>query len=185
MQSILPHGAVLCCHQVQGYAAVQCNGMLPPSAITKGWATSHPRRRRVAAQPRFDQDVVGISRWRVRCGLPTTRTCTLRRTQQSLLSIQFAHISVAFDLASALRPGRSPALHAFPRSQLAHLRDEEKVAKVGGPSKAGNTALTRGAKINVYPATIGGYGDSRIRLVISFAASTLALLRSLLPSESR
>ena len=29
----------LCGHQVQGYAAIQCNGMLPPSAITKGCAS--------------------------------------------------------------------------------------------------------------------------------------------------
>ncbi|MCU1253130.1 MAG: hypothetical protein JWQ49_6159 [Edaphobacter sp.] len=43
----------------------QSNEMLPPSAITKGCAKSHPRRRRAVAQPRFDQDVVGVRRWRV------------------------------------------------------------------------------------------------------------------------
>ena len=61
------------CHQVQSYADTHCNGMLPPSAITKGCAKSHPRRRRAVAQPRFDQDLVGVRRWRVRCGLPTNR----------------------------------------------------------------------------------------------------------------
>src|ERR1700758_4414663 len=44
----------------------KCNGMLPPSAITKGCAKSHPRRRRAVAQPGFDQDLVGVRRWRVR-----------------------------------------------------------------------------------------------------------------------
>jgi hypothetical protein len=32
---------------MQSYVAIQCNGMLPPSAITKGCAKSHSRRRRV------------------------------------------------------------------------------------------------------------------------------------------
>ena len=55
------------CHPVQRYAAIQCNGM--PSAITKWCAKSHPRHRRAVAQRRFDQDVVGVRRWRVWCGL--------------------------------------------------------------------------------------------------------------------
>src|SRR6266446_9953553 len=42
MQSILPPSAAKCCHQ-------KCNVMLPPSAITKGCAKSHPRRRRAVA----------------------------------------------------------------------------------------------------------------------------------------
>src|SRR5260370_18044931 len=71
MQSNLPPSAAKYCHQVQSYAAIQCNGVLPPSAITKGCPISHPRRRRAVAQPRFDQDVVGVRHWRVRCGLPT------------------------------------------------------------------------------------------------------------------
>jgi hypothetical protein len=50
----------------------RCNGM-PSSAITKGCAKYHPRRRRAAAKPRFDQDGVGVRRWEVRCGLPTIR----------------------------------------------------------------------------------------------------------------
>jgi hypothetical protein len=61
------------CHPVQRYAATQCNGMLPPLAITKGCAKSHPRRRRAVAQRGFDQDVVGVRHRRVRCGLPTIR----------------------------------------------------------------------------------------------------------------
>ena len=69
MQSILPPSAALHCHQAQSYAAIQCNGMLPPSAITKWCAKSHPRHRRAVAQRRFDQDVVGVRRWRVWCGL--------------------------------------------------------------------------------------------------------------------
>jgi hypothetical protein len=32
----------------------QCNGMLPPSATTKGCAKSHPRRRRAVKQSAFD-----------------------------------------------------------------------------------------------------------------------------------
>ncbi len=39
-------------------AAIQCNGMLPPSAITKGCAKSHPRRTRAVPQLRFGQDDV-------------------------------------------------------------------------------------------------------------------------------
>jgi hypothetical protein len=76
--------AIKFCHPVKRYnvmlppsatviAAIRCNGMLPPSAITKGCAKYHPRRRRAAAKQRFDQDVVGVRRWRVRCGLPTIR----------------------------------------------------------------------------------------------------------------
>jgi hypothetical protein len=53
MQSILPPSAALCSHQVQSYAAIQCNGMLPPSAITKRCAKSHPRRRRAVPRLRL------------------------------------------------------------------------------------------------------------------------------------
>ena len=48
--------AALCGDQVQSYAASQCNGMLPPSAITKGCTKSHQRRRRA----------VGLERCQVR-----------------------------------------------------------------------------------------------------------------------
>jgi hypothetical protein len=41
MQSILPRIAALCGHQAQSYAAIQYNGMLPPSAITKGQNLIH------------------------------------------------------------------------------------------------------------------------------------------------
>ena len=34
------------------YAAILCNGMLPPSAITKVCAKSHPRRRRAVERGR-------------------------------------------------------------------------------------------------------------------------------------
>src|SRR5260370_24762380 len=46
IQPILPPSAALCCHPVQWNAATERNVMLPPSAITKGCAKSHPRRRR-------------------------------------------------------------------------------------------------------------------------------------------
>jgi hypothetical protein len=41
-------------------SATQCNGTLPPSAITKGYAKSHPRRRRAVRRLRFGQDNVRL-----------------------------------------------------------------------------------------------------------------------------
>jgi hypothetical protein len=48
--------------------STQCKGMLPPSAITKGCAESHPRRRRAVPRFRFGQDDVWFELRRVRFG---------------------------------------------------------------------------------------------------------------------
>src|SRR5258708_14394668 len=87
MQSNLPPSAAKYCHQVQSYAAIQCSGVLPPSAITKGCAKSHPRRRRAVPRLRFDQDDVRFELRRVRCGLPTIRELTLGWFTQGRLRI--------------------------------------------------------------------------------------------------
>ena len=62
------------CHPVQRYAPTQCKVMLPPSAITKGCAKSHPRRRRSVPLLRFGQDDIRLELSRVRCGLPTNHS---------------------------------------------------------------------------------------------------------------
>jgi hypothetical protein len=54
------------CRLVQSYSAIQCNGMLPPSAITKGCARSHSHRRRAVPRLRFGQGDVRFEG--VRCG---------------------------------------------------------------------------------------------------------------------
>jgi hypothetical protein len=53
---------------VQRYAATQCEKY-------------HPRRRRAVPQLQFDQDDVRFELRRVRCGLPTNRTLSLRQAR--------------------------------------------------------------------------------------------------------
>lgn len=81
-----------------------------PARLTKGCAKSHPRRRRALAQPRFGQGVVGVRRWRVRCGLPTIRghidemRAKATRTRREALCICAGRRQPDYDWAGEITP---------------------------------------------------------------------------------